>query len=341
MALGLLVPGSAGAIHWSTLEENLRANLELVSRIVRVEEITTAASYQTAGLDIHSVLSGRRGDIGTVVLQPYIVRRDNALSRPPHIEGMDDWEVEFHQSWFNLTRFGRGRTNIRVGHMLVPYGLEPGIDTHMALRQTIAGANLGTKMDWGLSLNGTPRWGDYEIALLRGSGMEWRNEPGNFAFAGRWGKPFGGNFTWGLSGYHGLVFDPMRLRRYKAGGGERMPAERLVRRTRSGIDLSFVLRQFGVLSELSVGRDYEFGVLNGLAEVNWTSREESVFGYARLVVLSQDADSGWSEDVMLYGGFRWRLNSALELAGQVNEGLVRYLDQEARRQVRLQARVRL
>ena len=34
------------------------------------------------GLDIHKVFSDEQGDIGTLLLQPYVVRRDNQFARP-------------------------------------------------------------------------------------------------------------------------------------------------------------------------------------------------------------------------------------------------------------------
>ena len=168
---------------------------------------------------IHKVFSDRDGDIGTAVLQPYLVRRDNALPIPMHVEDDDDWEGEFHDFYFNLRRFGRGRTNLKVGHFDVPFGLEPQTDTHFTLYQVLPMQNLGMKKDWGVSLNGQLPKFDYEISVTRGSGVEldrfhdgemtmMRSAGRNWAVAGRIGTPQERDLSAGLSAFYGNVWMP-------------------------------------------------------------------------------------------------------------------------------------
>ena len=105
---------------WKSLQTNLRLNFDAVSRVGTSRRRGKPFALNAVGLDIHKVVSSEDNDIGTLLLQPYLVRRDNALMVPTHVEDDDDWEFEFHQFWFNLTGWGKGRTNIRFGHMLMP-----------------------------------------------------------------------------------------------------------------------------------------------------------------------------------------------------------------------------
>ena len=71
------------------------------------------------------MFSDDEGDIGTLLLQLYVVRRDNQYSRFFRMNNDDAFVIELHDFYFNLTRFGRGRRNLKIGHFDVPFGLEP------------------------------------------------------------------------------------------------------------------------------------------------------------------------------------------------------------------------
>ena len=64
---------------------------------------------------------------------------------PPFADGPNDWEF-WHVS-------GDGRFNIKMGHFEMPYGIEHTINSNGTLRQF--STNLGTKVDWGVTFNGT------------------------------------------------------------------------------------------------------------------------------------------------------------------------------------------
>ena len=104
---------------------------------------------------------------------------------------------------------------------MLPFGLEPSIDTHFTVRQLISSFNLGAKMDWGMSINGALQRADYEVAVLRGSGMEYVDKGDNYSISGRIGTPYDQNLVLGLSGFIGEVIDPGKLVRYRIGGGKR------------------------------------------------------------------------------------------------------------------------
>ncbi len=74
---------------WDSLGENLRVSIDVVGRISIDRQRGEPWSFMAAGLDIHKVFSDEKGDIGTMLLQPYVVRRDNTLGRAIEIDGDD------------------------------------------------------------------------------------------------------------------------------------------------------------------------------------------------------------------------------------------------------------
>lgn len=335
----LTIGSTAESVDWGTLGSNLVLTTEVIARAGGSDVRDDTFTLFAAGLDGRTVLSGGVGDWGVLVFQPYLVRRDDVFAVPNHVEDEDDWELELHQTWFNLTRFGRGRGNVRVGHMLVPFGLEPFVDTHFAVRQLVSAANLGAKMDWGVSWNGAWPGGDFELALLRGSGMEYVDKHDNYAVAGRVGTPYDRNVSLGVSAFVGRVIDPPRLGRYRRGGGLTDLGDDLVRRDRFGLDASIVDGPRTWLAELSAGSDFEQEVVNGLAELGWTSRSGDRLTYLQAVVLAQQGTAGWDEDLAVRLGVRWAAEAGFQLEAQLRRDLERYGGAEEDTALVVQARV--
>lgn len=323
---------------WDKLTENLRFNLDFISRVETTRRRGKAAAMQAFGFDIHKVLSDESGDIATLLLQPYIVRRDNALPLPPHVEDDDDWELEFHDFYINITRWGRGRTNLKIGHFDVPYGLEPIVDTHFTMHQLIPFQNIGTKKDWGVSINGTLPAFDYELAVTQGTVFEYNSAGKNYSIAGRIGTPTDQNFVIGASFFYGQVIDPHRLHRWEQGlaplshvdrarrkipGGGRGDDD-IVRRVRAGLDVSWIVDQFTLRGEFSVGRDYNQDVFNSLLEVDWASADQRLSTYAQAIYLGQRSGFGWDEDVIARIGARWRVDEHWTISGQYSHDLKTY-----------------
>lgn len=323
---------------WSRAGENLRLNVDVISRVETTRRRGKAAGLNAVGLDVHKVFSDSTGDIGTMILQPYFTRSDNVFPIPHDKEDDDDWELVFHTFYFNLTRWGRGATNFKVGHFYVPYGLQPNVDTHMAVRQLISHENLGADMDWGFSFNGTSRSLEYEVALTQGSGHELTNEGKNFVIAGRVGTPYDRNFTVGVSGMHGQVISPHGLFRWQSGleppsrvdrALGRMPGEGrgdddLMRRTRAGVDATWIVQQYTFRGEASVGRDFDQDVFNTLLEAAWSSPDERKMVYLQAIYLGQRGGFGWDEDVIARLGGVWKFANRWSVSGQYSQDLTTY-----------------
>ncbi|MCZ6834716.1 MAG: hypothetical protein O7G85_02985 [Planctomycetota bacterium] len=312
------------------LTENLRVGIDLLTRFETTRERDQNGWLHAFGLDIHKVISDDQGDIGTLLLQPYAVRRDS-LPLPNHVDEDHRWEFEAHDFYFNLTRFGQGRTNIRIGHFDVPYGLEPYVDTHFTLRQFAPMQNIGTKKDWGISLNGTLPDFDYEVALTRGSGVEYVDKSHNYVVAGRIGTPADENFVIGFSAMYAEIIDPMHVMRYRMGlpMSEMMmfnPKHDIIRRHRFGVDVTSVQGQFTLRGECSVGEDFDQDVILALVDIEWTNPDGTWKAWLQGFYWAQDGTTGWDADVTMRTGVNWNFASPWTLSAQLTHDFESYLN---------------
>ncbi len=303
LPFGLAVSGGAGAFaqtepqDFSTsllegfgevsepgLFDNLRLTLDLSSRASYIEANDDVTFLQFAGIDAHNVFSGPGGDWGTLVLQGYLTRIDNADPAPALFDDGDDTEFVYRIFNFNYTGLAGGKLNFRVGHLEIPFGLEHIVNTNGTLRQYIHPQNLGVKADWGASVNGYLNTFEYEAAVTTGTGNDLELNNGTFTVGGRIGTPRDDSTVLGLSAFHGEV----------AGGG---PAG-FVRRTRVGVDVTHTLGLFGLKGEVSAGRDFDADVINSLGEVNWRNIDESVLLFGQIRHFSQRTDT-WDDATSL------------------------------------------
>jgi len=102
-------------------------------------------------------------------------------------DSQDAFGVEIHNAWLEY-KLGLGKA-VRLGHFDPAFGLEPVLDTHGTLLQTLASKNIGFKKDWGVAYRDL--WGDfdYEIAAQLGSGMGINRKDGSFLLTGRISEP--------------------------------------------------------------------------------------------------------------------------------------------------------
>jgi len=262
---------------WKFLTENLRWAVDFAGRINATED----AGYTNQdffGLDMHKVVSTSKRDIGTMLVQLYV---DYNSDPPP---GKNDWKFRTRLLFFNYYLSGRGGLNVRLGHILVPYGLNLPSRTPGTLRQFDTGANLGLKVDWGTSVNGVLSNLNYEIALTRGSGMDYESQNDPYLISGRVGTPSHLPLAMGISGLHGKVL--------KNG--------RIIPRTRIGVDWRWLGGPLDVLAELSIGRDsHEKDIVNSFIDVSWRSPMETLLVYVQGNIMMNrgvaDRDQSWEK----------------------------------------------
>jgi hypothetical protein len=302
--------------------DNLRVDVDFLARVQTTSRRAEAESFLALGLDIRKVFSDAQGDIGTAVLQPYLVRKDNAYMMPTRMIDTDQddaFSVELHDFYFNYTKLGRGKTNIKIGHFDVPFGIDPLVDTHFTLRQYQAMHDAGFKKDWGVSLNGALPDLDYAVSVTTGTGKDLTGiSKDPHLFAGRVGTPSDRNTIFGLSALYGEVIDDHGAHRVDEGDprGDFRQMENIVRRWRVGLDGTHIVNQWTIRGETTGGKDFDQTVFDALAEVEWTNSTEMFSAYLQGRYNGQDGFEGWSADVQSRAGLRWRINSTVALSAQ-------------------------
>ncbi len=308
-------------------KENLRFTVDLAERPIYSEHSGLFSNAFFLGIDLHKVFSNSEGDWGTLTLQPFLTRLDGVRRRPPFFDDAHDWELVYRICNFNYTKYGEGRRNIRIGHMEVPYGLEQVINTNGTLRDYIHGRNIGVKGDWGVSLNGETDEGEYEVALLRGSGNEWRRREDPYLVAGRIGTPRGEPISIGMSALYGDVY------RYTG------PTP-TVRRSRIGVDFITGKGPFTVMGDVSIGRDPGTSVVNTVFEIDWHNRHETWLVYNQMLFFNLDLPTGWDTNAINVLGVRWTPDNHWALSGQWSQDITSFAGNSSTGVFALQVRYR-
>ncbi len=317
---------SLGAGDEAGWDDNLRWAIDLAARPMWDDNAERWNSAFFLGLDLHKVFSGPGGDWGTLVLQPYVTRLDRP-AHPPFFEDGHDWEVVYRICNFNYTGLAAGRFNVRVGHMEVPFGLEQIVNTNGTLRDYMHPQNIGVKADWGASINGELDAFDYELALTRGTGNEWSDRGDPFLVAARLGTPREADLSLGASVLYGEVQRTA------------LPGNTL-RRSRVGVDVIWQVPWLTLMGEVSAGEDDGAEVINGLFELDWTNRDESLLVFDQLRVRNAKRAGAWDEEVVNALGVRWAPDARWALSAQWMRGLDSFSGARRVNELALQVRFR-
>jgi len=267
----------------------------------------------TFGLDHYARLSNETKDLATINLQLYLTRFEDHPMPPGFADGPTDWEFTPRINTINWHVSGDGRFNIKVGHYEMPYGIEHTINSNGTLRQFTTGPNLGTKVDWGITLNGTLPKFLYEVGVGRGSGMDFKSDGNPHLLVGRIGSPVNTQNFWGTGQTaYGLSFFQGDLLR---------PNGTHQQRWRIGLDGQHYLGPVGLLGEVSVGQTEGRDQVNGLVEVNLTNPSESLLLYSQYRWQYQDLPSGWADGSSLAIGVRYAPSYRWALSTQFSQPL--------------------
>ena len=204
----------------------------------------------------------------------------------------------------NVTRFGRGRFNVRVGHFEIPFGLEHVVNTNGTLRDFMHGQNLGLKADWGAGVNGTLGGAEYQFTVSRGT----RNAPfaqsPSAVFAGRVGTPSNGNVVVGASAFSGL-----ERRRFGAD---------VARDPRPGT-ACWRRRPSATIAQEDPGT--RLGAANTLVEVNRTTGDDRALAYLQGRFFRQETADGWTSAVSTAAGIRFAVDTHWSVSAVLRHAL--------------------
>ena len=288
--------------------DNLRFTVDLAYRPSFSGRDGTIGGVGFAGIDLHKIFTDKEGDWGTLTLQTYLSRNDNGAEPQPDFEDNSDFELVNRITNFNYTRHGKGKTNFRIGHFEVPFGLEQIVNTNGTLRDYTHDLNFGLKSDWGVTFNGEANDVEYELGLSRGSGNVWRRRDDPFIVAGRIGSSREQPVVLGISVFHGdvLSFAP-------AGG--------TVERSRVGADFTFADEKLIWLAEVSAGFEDKDRAYTALLEVDWTDSDESLLVYNQTVLRGFGRVAGWDNELRNSLGVRWTPDQHWTASGQFSHFL--------------------
>jgi hypothetical protein len=179
------------------------------------------------------------------------------LSDPP---GSALADVYFEDAWA-LFGVGGQRSQIRMGHFNIPFGMNPVMEPRGIFRMPLEAVDLGFKKDWGISWQRESGAHDLEIGgfLASGGDLHWRD--GSFLLAGRLGTPTYREFEYGFSF---LIADAAPTM------GDIRMGSMLVRRVRAGLDAIYMYGNHTILkSEFAAGSDDGRTVGGAMLAVDW------------------------------------------------------------------------
>ena len=226
------------------------------------------------------------------------------------LESRDDaWGVEIHNAWAEY-KLGYGY-NLKFGHFDPAFGLEPILDTHGTLLQTLAMKNIGFKKDWGLSLKGSMPKFDYEIASQLGSGMSIYRKDGSFLLSSRIGTPTNKSFQYGISLLYGEVLKTKGMNTVPRNG---LVSDNAILKKRAGLDGQYLFGPYLFKGEIAYGKDDDDEVLGCLFETNYTlSKHQNCQLEAQFSSWLNDLDKGSSDDSTLTLGISYKASSNITL----------------------------
>ncbi|MCB4756982.1 MAG: hypothetical protein LHV69_08180 [Elusimicrobia bacterium] len=256
----------------------------------------------SAGFEDYRKFSNDYGDYLTTDLQVRLAYDDKEPMK-------DAWALEIHNAW--LESRGAGGRKYLVGHFDPAFGLEPTVDTHATLFQTLAEQDIGFNKDWGGAVKGIAPAFDYQMALQLGSGMSLRRQDGSYLATARAGSPAGGNLQYGLSLLLGRVLETEGMGTFPR--NELLSQEAVVM-NRGGADAQVLFGPFLLKGEAAYGTNGGTHVLGYLGELDITIPRfqdwELEVQYKSWI---NDLDKGGTDDSMAGVGASYKLNKDFTL----------------------------
>ena len=228
------------------IDYSLRLNMNLNS--------DHSSQMHFLGFDFFRNFSVNGKDVGVLLVQPYIIKAVRLNPYPGLFDGPDDTAVQFRNVYFRFAPIFDDRAQLSVGHVELPYGLEREYETNATLRQFGNAIDGGQKVDWGIALDGYTNSLKYDISLTRGSGNIWREEGDPYLLTARVGSRFDSWYAMGLTVVKGELWSPSGITN---------------ERERVAIDARIEYRRWGVLGQISRGKNNDVSARRSLVEVNW------------------------------------------------------------------------
>lgn len=282
---------------YATFTQNLRWSIDGSARLNQNQALDNTSRIYALGLDSHKVFTNSNGDIGYGVGQLYWTKLSNHKPVPFLFSSKDDSDFIIREAHLNYTAGPNWLPNVRVGHFTLPFGLEESIDTNGRLLDYYLGKNLGTKLDWGVSLNKVINQIEYNFSYTLGGKDKAKSVDGSYAVTGRIGSLSHHDFVVGVSIFDGQIDD--------------------VSRKRLALDWQYYWGTWGFLGELALGEDNKQSQgwqkeKYSLIELNKTSINNQLKLYSQFII--KDKEFQASTDKLINIGFSYQFTTQLELS---------------------------
>lgn len=251
----------------------------------------------SVGFEDYRKFSNEYGDFLTTDLQMRIVY--DSQEKP-----QDGLGVEVHNAWLAY-KFSLGH-DVKIGHFDPEFGLEPIVDTHSAILQTLMMENIGFTKDWGCAIEGIFSDFNYRAALQLGSGMSIRMENGSYLATMRIGAIANESFQYGFSFLCGEVLKSEGMRTFPR--DDLMEDEAVLKR-RVGFDLKYLLGPCQLKGEAAYGKNSADYVLGYLTEIDCTLPKQQDWELAlQFKSWINDLDKSSSNDSMITFCVSYKVN---------------------------------
>lgn len=257
----------------------------------------------SAGFELYRRFSGDYGDFLATDLQ---MRAAYDSKKNSH----QAWGIEVHNAWleYKISPY----LKIRGGHFDPSFGLEPVVDTHSTLLQTLAEQDIGFNKDWGVQARGSFLRFDYEASMQIGSGMSIRRQDDSYLAALRIGTPQGRNLQGGFSLLSGRTLESEGMRTFPK---NKLLSPDAVNKKRVGLDGQYLYGPLLFKGEFAYGRDDKKDVLGYLAEVVYTlPAHQNMEFELQYKTWINDIHADSSDEPVLTLGATYRLNQSKKLS---------------------------
>lgn len=264
----------------------------------------------SVGFENYQKFSGEYGDYLTTDLQVRIGYDS--------MKNADDaWGLQIHNAWL-LYRLGYS-AKLRFGHFDPAFGLEPLLDTHGTILQTLATKDIGFKKDWGFGFEGSLSKFDYKTALQLGSGMSIYRKDGSYLLTSRVGTPTTQNLQYGISFLYGRVLESMGMRTLPR---DKLLSDKATSKKRVGLDSQYLFGPYLFKGEVAYGKNDNKEVLGYLGEIDYTLPKyqnfELEFQFQSWI---NELGKSSSDDSTLTLGASYKLNQSTTLRAAFSHGL--------------------
>jgi hypothetical protein len=250
------------------------------------------------GFEYYKKFSDEYGDFLTVDIQ---VRQAYDSTE----DSQDAFGIEIHNAWLEY-KLGLGKS-IRLGHFDPAFGLEPVLDTHATLLQTLATRNIGFKKDWGLAYKGLLGDYDFQFAAGLGSGMGVQRKDGSHLLTARISTPQTKDTQIGLSFLYGQTLQSSQSWTIPS---PNLISDKSIRKRRIGIDFLCPLGLLDFKAEAAVGDNDGKTVAGGMAELAYVIPQQQKFKIKlQTIYWSNDWDKKNARDLTLSPVIEYKISS--------------------------------